>query len=479
MKREAITYWRRTLIIIAFALGAIASSQARPNILFILTDDQRPDSFGYFGDKHAKTPHLDRVFKEGFVFNKAYLQGGMTSAVCLPSRSMILSGQNLFEAPRDLAGVTTLPERFRQVGYTTFLTGKWHNGEESLLRSFDAAEDVFLGGAAGRHTNIPTWKKVGHGLERVEANNRFSTEMFADAAVSFVNQRKGNEAPFFLYLPLMAPHSPYTPPGAYRFSVDPDEIELPSNHYLNLSPQLRRNVQPGARGLANMTVESAREDYALYYGMIQHMDDQVGRVFSALEKSGHWNNTLIVLATDHGISLFSHGLGGKTNSYDHTSKVALAFKGPGVPKGQSSDALVYLFDVFPTVCELSAISTPPSVSSRSLVPIMREPDATVRDYLFTAYLDTYRSIRDDRYKLLIHLPQQASFLYDLANDPHEVTNLWEQPNLANKRHQLESELGLARLFYNDTPENVQRLMSSRRPSRSARIGRQRRQPFRR
>lgn len=133
-----------------FICSAMAGVE-RPNILLIYTDDQRPDAFGALGNPDIQTPNMDRMIHGGFVFNRAYIQGSMTPATCLPSRAMLMSGKSLFRAPLQLESGVLMPQVYQEAGYRTFATGKWHNGIEAFQRCFREAEAVFFGGAARSH----------------------------------------------------------------------------------------------------------------------------------------------------------------------------------------------------------------------------------------------------------------------------------------------------------------------------------------
>lgn len=170
----------------------------RPNVLFILTDDQRADSLGMLGNPNVKTPQMDQLVRSGTFFNHAYTQGTMTPAACLPSRAMIMSGKSLFRAPLYLDKGKLLPEVFKESGYTTFATGKWHNGTDSFLKCFDRGEAVFLGGAARDHYQVPLNYREGNLMIPYEVPGVFSTTLFADAAVSFLEKTERFKIAFLL-----------------------------------------------------------------------------------------------------------------------------------------------------------------------------------------------------------------------------------------------------------------------------------------
>jgi len=467
---------KRTLtLIVAVLISAItcpgtATAAKRPNVLFIFTDDQRPDAFGALGNPDIKTPNMDRIINSGFVFNRAYIQGSMTFATCLPSRAMIMSGKPLFRAPLQLDSGVLMPQVFQKAGYQTFATGKWHNGASSFEKCFDEAEGVFFGGAARTHINVPVNRMIAGLMVPYDAGETFSTDLFADAAIEFIEDQSKKEQPFFCYIPFTAPHSPVTPPGKWATMYNPDKITLPPNHAA-LRPDLvdqqqgtsRRGGGRGGRGRQGgdvSPVDRAKQRYAAYYGLISHLDHHIGRVLDTLQKTGQAENTIILFATDHGMSMDSHGQSGKHNAYEHTSRVQMVASGAGVPKG-SSDALVYLYDIYPTLCGLTGLPIPDEVEGKSLAKVIHGKQAKVRDHLFTAYMDDQRTIRDDRWKLFYRSKEDRAALYDLKNDPHELNDLAAKPENKDRIAKLKVELAKAQQLYGDTPEVTARLMRSR------------------
>jgi len=472
---------KRTLFLLLLLFVGIAwpsTAAERPNVVFIFTDDQRPDAFGAVGNPDVKTPNMDRLFHNGFVFKQAYIQGSMTFATCLPSRAMLMSGKSLFRAPMRLDTGTILPQALRKGGYHTFATGKWHNGELSFEKSFDEAEAVFFGGAARSHIGVPVSRMIAGLMVPYDSGESFSTELFADAAIEYIESRKKSGKPFFCYIPVTAPHSPVTPPGKWATMYDPKKITLPPNH-VALRPDLaeaqrgssRRGGGRGGRGRGGddnvSPVDRAKQDYAKYYGLISHLDHHIGRVLDTLEKTSQADNTIVVLATDHGMSKSSHGESGKNNAYEHTSRVQMVFSGATVPSG-SSDALVYLYDIYPTLCGLAGLPVPDGVEGKNLAGIIRGKSDKVRNHLFTAYMQDQRTIRDDRWKLFHRMGEDRVALYDIKNDPHELNDLAKRPEHAKRIAELKVALAEARLEYGDNEEAVARLMRSRGGSRGGR-----------
>jgi arylsulfatase A-like enzyme len=171
------------------------------------------------------------------------------------------------------------------------------------------------------------------------------------------------------------------------------------------------------------TPEAIRRHLAEYYGMISHLDEQVGRILAALERSGQAESTIVVFAGDNGLAIGSHGLLGKMSLYDHSVRVPLVMRGPGIPRSVRSAALGSLEDIFPTLCDLAGVAAPPDLDGLSLAPILRGARTAVRDHVFGAYQDVQRMIRSERWKLIQYPRIGKTQLFDLANDPHELRDL--------------------------------------------------------
>ena len=429
----------------ALALSLVpASGPARPqNVLFILADDQRADTIAALGNDRIQTPHLDRLVERGTVFTRAYCMGSTEAAVCAPSRAMLMSGKTLFHVRGNFYDLRDpdplLPEILRGAGWSTFATGKWHNGPRWFNRAFGAGGAIFFGGY-GPHRNLPVHLYDDRGRYRKSyATATFSSTEFADATIEFLEGLEG-EAPFFAYVAFTAPHDPRTPPGAYRDLYDPDEMVVPES-FLPVHPFDNGDMMVRDELLAGWPrmEEVIQRELADYYGLITHMDAEIGRLLAALEATGRAEDTLVVFTSDHGLSLGGHGLMGKQNLYDDSMRAPLILAGPGVPAG-SSDALVYLFDLYPTLCDLLGVETPDTVEGRSLAPILRGEASSVRDEIFTAYLDVQRAVRTERWKLIRYPRVDVTQLFDLERDPNEVHDLAGRPEHAERVRELEERL---------------------------------------
>ena len=424
------------LILIALLLGPLAALRAagavanKPNILFLFADDQRADTIAALGNPVIKTPNLDRLVRGGLAFNRAYMQGGMQGATCVPSRAMLLSGRNLFHIDEKLMRDETWPAAFGRAGYTTFVSGKWHNGGESIARSFQVARSMFTGGM----TN-PMKAKLSDVIDGKVAPARLAPkhacEVFADEAIRFLKEHTGG--PFFCYLPFDAPHDPHVVPADFAVHYDAEKMPLPANflpqHPWDNGEMTVRDEQliPWPRPPAQV-----RAMLADYYRYISYLDAQIGRVLDALEASPHAKNTIIVFSADSGVARGSHGLIGKQNVYEHSMRVPLIIAGPGIPVGRTTEAMCYLFDVLPTLGKLCGIAGPATSEGRDLSPTLRDPAQPARTEMMFAYTRVQRAVRDDRWKLIRYPQVDRTQLFDLKADPNEITNLAEKPEHAAK-----------------------------------------------
>ncbi|MBV7327619.1 sulfatase-like hydrolase/transferase [Chloroflexi bacterium TSY] len=422
----------------------------RPNILFFMADDHRHDAIGTFGDPTVQTPILDALAARGVAFRGTHIMGGSSGAVCVPTRAALHSGCNVFRASEHTENpyrttttinpdLALLGATLQEAGYDTFGTGKWHNDKASFARSFASGANIFFGGMSD-HDQVPTHDFDPGGLypdERRYIADGFSTELFADAAIDFL-QTYDDKNPFFVYMALTSPHDPRTPPGSYATMYNPDEIPLPPNFmeehsFDNGDMRLRDEVlAPFPR-----TPEIVQQHIADYYGMISHHDHHLGRVIEALREKGELENTIIVYTADHGLSVGQHGLLGKQNMYDHSIRIPHIMVGPGLPQGREIHALSYQMDIFPTLCDLIGISIPDTVEGVSLMPLLSGEQESIRNNVYSLYREVQRAVSDGEWKLIRYYEAQDMHgqavgtdriqLFDLTQDPWELNDLSGDP----------------------------------------------------
>ena len=406
------------------------AASSRPNIIFLFADDQRADTIGAHGNKHIRTPNLDRLSQAGFSFRRNYCAGSFSGAVCVASRAMLMTGRHWMNLPRskpqsNWGDSTPLPALLSARGnYDSFIVGKWHNGKGTLDKSFRNGRSIYMGGMAN-HADFQVQDLSDGKLGDKREAGRFSSEVFADEAVRFI-QGAGTEKPFFLYVAFMAPHDPRNPPEKYRQMYYRKRPPLPANylprHPFQNAPQATSGRDEGLAPWPR-TKEVISDQLCEYYGLITHLDEQVGRIVKALEQSPHAKNTIIIYTADHGLAMGSHGLLGKQNIYEQSMRCPLILTGPGVPKGKSSDAYTYVHDLYATICDFAGVRQPGGNDSQNLRPIMNGNVRRVHDSVFLPFQNNQRAVSDGRWKLHIYPQINHRILFDLATDPHETNPL--------------------------------------------------------
>ncbi len=456
--KEAIRSMRnqsRSLLLLFLSLlghcdasrAAEAPDTAKPNVLFLFADDQRADTIAALGNPIIRTPNLDRLVRSGMSFNRAYMQGSMQPATCVPSRAMLLSGRSLFHIDEKLLRDETWPAAFGKAGYTTFMTGKWHNGARSLPACFQIARSVFDGGMTDPMKAKLSDLKNGK-LTPPRIAPRHACEIFADEAVRFLGEH--HSGPFFGYVAFDAPHDPHIVPDNFPIHYDPDKMPLPKNFmpqhpFDNGEMKVRDELLlPWPRTEAKVRTMNAE-----YYRYISYLDSQIGRVLDALERSPYAKNTIVVFSADSGVARGSHGLIGKQNLYEHSLRVPLIVSGPGIPGGKTTDALCYLFDVLPTLGMLCGVAAPRTSEGTDLSPVLRNPEKAGRTQLMFAYKSAQRALCNERWKLIRYPLVDKNQLFDLKADPNEVDNLAYNPGYAERVADLTARLEQEMARYGD------------------------------
>ncbi len=426
------------LLPLALAVAALPCSAKVPNVLFLFTDDQRQETIGAWGNEDIRTPHIDRLSRDGLSFRNAYIMGASSPAVCSPSRACLFSGRTLWnlecqgEFGFEISGrFKTLPQVFRESGYETFGTGKNEPGKDGhFARSFSAGEAILFKGMTRSQYRLQLHDFAPDGDYRkkpVLTEGRHSAEIYADACIRFLQkQSPDGPKPFFAYVAFQTPHDPLNVPEDYLARYDPTKIRLlepfqPQHAFNNGMLEVRDE----SLIRTPRSEEAVRRHLAAYYALVEYTDAQIGRILKVLDERGLTENTLIVFASDNGLALGSHGLLGKQSVYEHSVKVPLILAGPGIPQGEVRRQLCYLYDIYPTLCDLAGLKTPQTVEYRSLFPLVADPKAPHREHLVFAFMSWQRSVRDARHKLIEYAVDgvRRTQLFDLNEDPFETNNL--------------------------------------------------------
>lgn len=426
-------------VVIGSAVCAAAEQAARPNVLLIVSDDQRSDTIHALGNSQIRTPHLDELVSRGTTFTRAIAP----NPICTPSRAEIISGCTGFRngvfdfGGRLSADLVSLPQALRAVGYQTWYVGKWDFPGQPSACGYESTDGLFRGGSrlpqthprdfAGRPTTgYQGWMfRSTDGSELPAQGVGLTPDIsrhFADAAIRLL--RRQGDRPFFLHVNFTAPHDPLIIPPGREDAARPDRLTVPAD-YQPEHPFEHGNL----RGRDELlwpwprTEEIVRAELAAYYAVIEEMDEQIGRILRALDENREAENTIVIFSSDHGLAIGSHGLRGKQNMYEHTLGVPLVMRGPSVPAGRRIDAQCYLRDIYPTVCELAHVPRPAGIDGRSLVPVLRREVQEVHPFVVGYFRDAQRMIRTDRWKLICYPQAGRVQLFDLANDPHEMNDL--------------------------------------------------------
>ncbi|MCD4736387.1 MAG: sulfatase-like hydrolase/transferase, partial [Bacteroidales bacterium] len=451
----------------------------KPNILFLFADDQRAGTINAHGNDEIITPNIDKLADVGVSFTNTYIMGGSSGAVCAPSRAMLMTGRHLYGIEKqdwkaDISEKNkTLPEVFKDAGYETFATGKQHNGRSAFARGFSDGDEIFFGGMSDPW-NVPVYhfdstgkydKKIPYIKDWAKTNHpdyirncdhiirgKHSSELFADAVIDFL-KRHDKRKPFFAYVSYTAPHDPRSMPQEYLNMYDTAAITLPPN-YLPQHPfdfgefKIRDEVLAGFPRTKSEVKTHLRD----YYAMITHMDSQIGRIIQALKESGEYENTIIVFSADNGLAVGQHGLMGKQNVYEHSIGVPLIICGPGIPENEKRNAFCYLFDIFPTLCELTEMEIPETVQGKSFAGAIADKETKHRETMVYGYKEYQRAYRKGDFKLIEYFVdgERNTQLFNLKDDPIEFNNLFGDEKFDLKYAELKEEMIQQMKVMNDT-----------------------------
>ena len=435
-----------------FGASAAQAAEKRPNFLFILTDDQSPETLKCYGNQVCQTPNLDRLATEGMIFQDAHHMGSWSGAVCLPSRTMIMTGRTVWRIPgargpglnfpprqRGRAAELSMPAVFNRAGYDTFRTCKNGNSFKEANEQFTIRKDA----------------------TKRDGSDEGGSKWHGDQVMDYLGQRQaaGDGDPFLIYFGFSHPHDPRnaTPELAAKYGAVNTDIPTTPNpkapplqvNYLPAHPF--HHGHPGLRdeekvqGVMKKRDEATiRNELGREYACIENIDRQVGRVLGKLKEMGELDNTYVIFTADHGIAVGRHGLTGKQNLYEHTWRVPMIVRGPGIKQGSSASGYTYLLDVFPTLCDLAGIEPPDVVEGKSFRPVLEGKADRVRDVLYGVYCGGtkpgMRSIKSDGWKLI---------QYDVLDGKVRETqllNLNENPNEFLVEHHeagLKTRLGIS------------------------------------
>jgi len=452
-----------TLVMLSLVVSAVADK--RPNILFILVDDQSPFDLKLYNPKSTlETPNLDKLAAQGVVFDGAYHMGSSSGAVCTPSRHMIMSGRTVWHLPvSPWAARTsppqleqqTIPAVFNRAGYATMRTCKMGNSYEAANKLFTVRRDASKRG--GTDESGSAWH--------------------AEQVLNYLRDRGANQdtKPFLIYYGFSHPHD--TRDGKpellakYGATNHTDETNPPSLH--SLQPPLPANYLPkhpfdntdmnvrdevSVSGVwKNRDEASIRNEIGRQYACSDNIDLQIGRVLNRLEEMGELDNTYIIYTADHGIAIGHHGLMGKQNLYQHCWRVPFIVKGPGIPAGRRVEGNIYLLDLLATLCDLASIQPPQTNEGTSFKPVLTGEKTVMRQVLYGVYAGGakpgMRCVKQGDWKLIQYESADGKAkhtqLFNLAENPNELLTEHGSPNLADDPNHAEKLAEMKKLLLSE------------------------------
>lgn len=426
---------------IASSIGESADADERPNVLMISIDDLNDWVGPLEGHPQVRTPAMDRLAARGVTFTNAHCQ----SPLCNPSRTSLMTGRRpsttgvyglapWFRNVESLKSIETLPQFFARHGYKTFIGGKIYHGGNG--RNDSAEADVWgppaRVGAKPEEKLIPPTPMGNHPLmdwgtfpHRDEDKGDWKV---ASWAVEELAKTKDSDEPFFLSVGFFLPHVPCYATQKW-FDLYPMET-------LQLPPILEndRADTPDSSWYIHWTLPEPRTSWLrqnnqlkplvrAYLASTSFVDSQVERVLDALDASGHADDTIVVLWSDHGYHLGEKGISGKNSLWDRSTRVPVIFAGPGIPEGKQSPEPVELLDLYPTLADLAKLGEPNGTEGVSLRPQLADPSSAPRERpAITTHNPDNHGVRSKDWRY-IRYADGAEELYDMRNDPHEHRNL--------------------------------------------------------
>jgi iduronate 2-sulfatase len=427
------------LLCTSFAHSAVS----RPNVLFIAIDDLRPE-LGCFGSTQAKTPHIDKLGSTAMVFTRAYCQ----VPVCGASRASLMTGilptRNRFvgfsaKAEEDAPDATTLPEAFKNAGYTTLSNGKiFHHKTDTQDRSWSKPAwrpvDKMYGNAPETKQHISKEKKRGSIFESPDVpDEAYADGQIAAKTIEELRRFKQNGKPFFIACGFYKPHLPFYAPKKYWDLYDRDKIDIADNRYRpkDAPKELSGSNEFRSYHLAGYD-ENSEEFHRLmrhgYLACTSYVDKLTGDILAELENLGLAENTIVILWADHGWHLGEHDFWGKHNTMHLSTRVPLIVKVPGKKAGTTS-SIVETSDIFPTLCALANVATPATVQGRDFSALFEDPKKPFREAAYSRYING-DAIITPLFNFTIYHGGRSRMLYDLEKDPDENINVVDQPEYA-------------------------------------------------
>jgi len=446
-------------ILPAFFLLLLCPLFAGQNVLFIITDDLNCN-MGAYDHPVVQTPEIDQLAREGVTFMNAYAnfpQCGQSRASFMtglyPIQTGVTHHQQLFR--NYIPDATTMPQHFMANGYSAARVGKLYhynnpgdvgtNGHDDKLswqtrvnpRGIDKdLEDETFSLVKGSFGGTMSWLAA-PGEDEDHTDGKVATE-----SIKLLQKYAESGQPFFLGVGFFKPHTPYVAPAKYWDLYDRDSIVVPEvpAGYLDTLPPYARKSLTRVKNQVDLPHDLAQEAIQAYYATITFMDAQVGRILDALEETGLADDTIVVFTSDHGYHMGEHGYYQKRTLFEHSARVPLIVRAPGVtPAGERSTSLVEMIDFYQTLTDLAGIPAPPEyVLGRTMRPVLEDPRQSFRPDALMRHEFGY-SLRTSQYRYMLWDDGEIE-LYDHRHDAAEMNNLAAAADYAEVRAKLRSRI---------------------------------------
>lgn len=425
----------------------MSAENIKPNILLIMCDQLRADVLGCYGNRLVKTPNIDRIAKSGICFDRAYSQ----TPVCMPARHALISGKNAFElgmmenTRRRKEIRNPMPKLIRDAGYFTCAVGKMHFTPVREHFGFDRmylseeipahiVNDDYLEfliskgyghvtephGRRSEYYYVPQDSELPEDIHTTAWTGRKTCEMI----------RKNRSLPHFIFSSFIKPHPPFDPCKPFNTMYDENEVPLPERreyerfHY---DPVIDHQNDYKVNGIDTVDDAKTRKIRAYYYACVSQVDKYIGEILDTLEEYGLYDNTLIVLTTDHGEMLGDHYAFGKRMYYEQSTRIPFIVSWPEMlPQGVRRDHFVIMQDILPTLVKAAGGNVPEDIAGNDIMGICKDTGLPWRDHIIGEYgKNEYTKFmyRWDDWKYIYIARGGIEVLYNLKQDPGEFNNV--------------------------------------------------------
>jgi len=428
------------------SLNQLSGGGKKPNVLFIVVDDLRPQ-LGCYGHRQMLSPNIDRLAGEGVLFSRAYCQ----VPVCGASRASVMSGvrpgrdrfinYNTW-LQQDLPNAVSCPKHFRNNGYHTISNGKVFHHRKDDIESWSEEpwrpSGMWLNYLLAENTKLAAVQSRGRAFEAADVGDSdYFDGQIADKSIADLRRLKGMDKPFFLAAGFIKPHLPFNSPKRYWDLYKRAQIDLADNPFRPKgAPDAALHNWGELRSYAGIPKDGPLDDELArtlihgYYACVSYTDAQIGRLLAEVGRLGLRDNTVVVLWGDHGWQLGEHGLWCKHCNFETSLHSPLIVTAPGIKGPKKTNRLVEYIDIYPSLCRLCNLPVPAQVEGTSFVPVMKEPNRKWKKAVFSRFKEG-DSVKTDRYRYTEWTNSDgqiyARMLYDHKVDAAENINISELP----------------------------------------------------